>query len=60
LVTHDLSEAAFFADQIVLLRAGRVVQRGPLDQLVRSPADSFVTHFINAQRPPLALTSHGQ
>ncbi len=60
LVTHDLTEAAFFADQIVLLRAGRVVQRGPLDELVRSPADSFVTHFINAQRPPLALTSHGQ
>ena len=58
LVTHDLSEAAFFADQIVLLRAGRVVQRGPLDELVRSPADSFVTQFINAQRPPLALTSH--
>ncbi len=43
LVTHDLTEAAFFADQIVLLRAGRVVQRGPLDELVRSPADSFVT-----------------
>jgi osmoprotectant transport system ATP-binding protein len=60
LVTHDLSEAAFFADQIVLLRAGRVVQRGPLDELVRSPADSFVTQFINAQRPPVALTSHGQ
>jgi len=60
LVTHDLTEAAFFADQIVLLRAGRVVQRGPLDELVRSPADSFVTQFINAQRPPLPLTSHGQ
>ena len=26
LITHDLTEAAFFADQIVLLRQGRVVQ----------------------------------
>src|SRR5258708_11326405 len=60
LVIHDLSVAAFFADLILLLLAGFAVQRGPLDQLVRSPADSFVTHFINAQRPPFALTSHGQ
>ena len=59
LVTHDLSEAAFFADQIVLLRGGRIVQRGALDELVRSPADGFVTQFINAQRPPLTLRSQG-
>jgi osmoprotectant transport system ATP-binding protein len=51
LVTHDLGEAAYFADEVVLLRDGRVVQRGgPLD-LVRSPAEPFVTQFIQAQRP---------
>src|SRR5260370_1817189 len=34
LVTHDLSEAAFFADQIVLLRPGRAVQPGPPAHLI--------------------------
>jgi osmoprotectant transport system ATP-binding protein len=51
LVTHDLSEAGFFGDELVLLRAGRIVQRGTLDDLVHRPADPFVTHFVHAQRP---------
>ena len=53
LVTHDLAEAGFFGDVIVLLRGGRIVQQGSLDELVGSPADPFVTRFINAQRKPL-------
>ena len=28
MVTHDIGEAGFFGDDIVLLREGRVVQRG--------------------------------
>ena len=49
-VTHDLAEAAFFARRVVLLRDGRVVQEGPLDALLRTPADPFVTRFVEAQR----------
>jgi osmoprotectant transport system ATP-binding protein len=50
LVTHDLGEAGFLGDRIVLMQAGRVVQQGPLEELVQSPADPFVTRFIRAQR----------
>jgi osmoprotectant transport system ATP-binding protein len=50
LVTHDLHEAAWFADEIVLMREGRVVQRGSLDELLERPSDPFVTEFICAQR----------
>jgi osmoprotectant transport system ATP-binding protein len=53
LVTHDLGEAAFFSDTIVLMREGAVVQRGSFASLSARPADSFVTRFINAQRSPL-------
>lgn len=50
LVTHDLAEAAFFGHEIVLLRDGRIVQRGVLEDLLNAPADPFVTRFIRAQR----------
>jgi len=50
MVTHDLSEAGFFAETIVLMRAGKIVQRGSLAQLLRAPADAFVEQFIRAQR----------
>ena len=50
LVTHDLAEAAFLADEIVLLEAGRLVQRGTLQELAARPATPFVTEFLNAQK----------
>ncbi len=53
LVTHDLGEAAFFGGTVVLLRDGLVVQQGALDDLIRAPADPFVTRFVQAQRAPL-------
>ncbi len=53
LVTHDLSEAGFLGDLIVLMKEGRVVQTGTLEQFVHHPAEPFVRKFINAQRSPL-------
>lgn len=53
IVTHDLGEAAFFGDVIVLLRDGQIIQRGAFEDFVSSPADPFVIQFINAQRSPL-------
>ncbi|MAB80137.1 MAG: ABC transporter ATP-binding protein [Planctomycetes bacterium] len=50
LVTHDMSEAAFFADTIVLMKRGRIVQSGTFRELDESPEDPFVTRFIRAQR----------
>jgi osmoprotectant transport system ATP-binding protein len=50
LVTHDLGEAVFLAEQITLLHEGKVVQSGAYGELLRQPKDPFVTAFINAQR----------
>jgi osmoprotectant transport system ATP-binding protein len=52
LVTHDLSEAAFFADRIVLMRDGEIVQAGTFADLIERPAEPFVTRFVQAQRGP--------
>ncbi|MCZ6632504.1 MAG: ATP-binding cassette domain-containing protein [bacterium] len=53
MVTHDMSEAGFFGDRIVLLREGHIVQEGSLEDLVKRPVETFVTAFINAQRSRL-------
>jgi osmoprotectant transport system ATP-binding protein len=50
IVTHDVREAAFFGDVVVLMQDGRVVQRGPMAELVNAPSDPFVTRFLDAQR----------
>lgn len=50
LVTHDLAEAAYIGDQIVLMNEGYIVQHGSLADLREKPANDFVREFINAQR----------
>jgi osmoprotectant transport system ATP-binding protein len=55
LVTHDMHEAAHFAHEIILLREGKLVQRGSLETLLASPAETFVTDFIRAQRADARL-----
>jgi osmoprotectant transport system ATP-binding protein len=50
LVTHDLAEAGYLGDEIVLLREGQILQSGTLKDLLERPADAFVTRFIRAQR----------
>jgi len=49
-VTHDLAEAAWFADRLVLLRRGALVQDGSYADLRDRPADAFVRQFVQAQR----------
>jgi len=56
MVTHDIGEAAYFGDHIVLMRKGEIVQAGSIQSLLQSPAIPFVTQFINAQRNPLDIT----
>ncbi len=50
LVTHDVAEAAYLADTLVLLRGGKIVQQGSARQLHAEPAERFVTTFMTAQR----------
>ncbi len=51
MVTHDLREAGFLGEIIVLLREGRIVQvsQDGLASFRRAPADPFVTRFVEAQ-----------
>lgn len=55
LVTHDLNEAVFFADKIVLIKEGQIIQQGKFESMLNQPADPFVTAFIKAQRSTINM-----
>jgi osmoprotectant transport system ATP-binding protein len=46
LVTHDLSEAGLLADEIAVMRAGRIEQRATLDTLLATPATPYVESLL--------------
>lgn len=50
MVTHDLFEARWFGQRIVLLRRGQIVQDGAFADLLERPRDDFVRRFVAAQR----------
>jgi len=53
MVSHDLHEAAYLGDEIVLLNNGKIIQSGSINSLVNNPTQKFVTDFIRAQRSHL-------
>jgi osmoprotectant transport system ATP-binding protein len=53
LVTHDMEEAAFLADEIAVMRYGRILQRGTFDELVARPEDPFVTELVKGRNAGL-------
>ncbi|MCB1761505.1 MAG: ABC transporter ATP-binding protein [Gammaproteobacteria bacterium] len=50
-VTHDQTEAMSMADQVVLLRDGRIVQVGPPAELYERPKTDFAAQFLGT--PPM-------
>jgi ABC-type proline/glycine betaine transport system ATPase subunit len=47
LVTHDLAEAARLADEVAVMRAGRVEQCAPVETLLRAPATDYVAALFD-------------
>jgi glycerol transport system ATP-binding protein len=47
-VTHDQTEALTFADTVVVMHDGRVVQSGTPAELFDRPAHTFVGYFIGS------------
>jgi oligopeptide/dipeptide ABC transporter ATP-binding protein len=49
-ITHDIASARYFADEIVVMYAGQIVERGPAEQLTQEPAHPY-TQLLVASAP---------
>jgi len=49
IVTHDVREARKLADHLVILAAGEVLQAGPVEDVIRSPATDYVSRLLTEQ-----------
>src|SRR5437762_4267738 len=52
-VTHDQTEAMSLSDDLIVMRAGRILQNGTPLEVYRRPADSFVATFVGSPRMTL-------
>jgi len=51
LVTHDLGVVADHADDVVVLRDGRIVETGTVGEVLRDPKDAYTRELVAAGRP---------
>jgi peptide/nickel transport system ATP-binding protein len=52
LVTHDIGVAAEMADEVAVMYAGRFVEHGPVDAVLRAPAHPYTRGLIHANVRP--------
>jgi ABC-type glutathione transport system ATPase component/ABC-type dipeptide/oligopeptide/nickel transport system permease subunit len=50
-ITHDLLLARAFCDRLVVLRRGRVVERGPVESVIRKPKEPYTRQLVRAGLP---------
>jgi peptide/nickel transport system ATP-binding protein len=47
-ITHDMGVVAEIADRVAVMRQGRLVETGPLDTILRTPAMEYTRNLLSA------------
>jgi peptide/nickel transport system ATP-binding protein len=58
-VTHDLASARYLADDILVMYAGQIVERGPIEEVLSAPLHPY-TRLLLAAVPDPATKLHAQ
>ena len=56
-ITHDLAVVAQVADDIMVLRHGKMVELGPVDQIIHAPTQAYTRELVHAQETRRAETA---
>lgn len=51
LITHNLGQAHRLGDEVVYLSGGRVIEQGPMDRFLHSPASPEAAAFVKGEVP---------
>lgn len=52
MITHDLSTAAAYADRIIVMRDGRIIEAGVPWQIVNEPAEAYTRKLLDSVPSP--------
>ena len=56
-ITHDIASARYFADEVLVMYAGQVVERGPAEEVTQVPAHPYTQLLISSAPDPDNLGS---
>jgi oligopeptide/dipeptide ABC transporter ATP-binding protein len=56
-ITHDIASARYFADEILVMHQGEIVERGPAEELVKNPMDPYTQLLIASSPDPDTFAS---
>jgi peptide/nickel transport system ATP-binding protein len=65
-ITHDIASARYFADDILVMYAGRLIEQGPSERVTDAPAHPYTRLLLSAAPDPdrldddLDTTDHGE
>ena len=54
-ITHDIASARYFADEILVMYRGEIVERGPAEQVTQSPSHEYTRLLIASAPDPDAF-----
>ena len=58
-ITHDLATARHFSDEIIVLNQGRIVERGPADDVILNPQNPYTRELRAASPDPESYFATG-
>jgi oligopeptide/dipeptide ABC transporter ATP-binding protein len=54
-ITHDIASARYFADEILVMHDGEIVERGPAEQVTQAPSHEYTRLLIASAPDPDAF-----
>ena len=57
LITHDLGVVAAMAERVAVMQAGRIVETGPVEDVLRRPADAYTRRLLAARLPEVGTVA---
>ncbi|MDA8061548.1 MAG: ABC transporter ATP-binding protein [Actinomycetota bacterium] len=56
-ITHDIASARYFADEVLVMYGGRIVERGPAEEITQRPAHPYTQLLVASAPDPDDLAS---